>query len=80
MSKLHSYYITNASSELKYAFTKTSDNQLDEQIEEIIQILQFDNEENFNEFDEENIEIERLNENDDNQIDEMMIIIKLMKI
>ena len=70
MSKLHSYYITNASSELKYAFTKTSDNQLDEEIEEIIRILQFGNEENFNEFDED-IEIERLDENDDNnQIDE----------
>ena len=70
MSKLHSYYITNASSVLKYAFTKTSDNQLDEEIEEIIQILQFGNEENFNEFDE-NIEIERLDKhNDNNQINE----------
>ena len=66
MSKLHSYYITNAGLELKYAFSKIPENQIHKQIEEIIRISQFGNEEDFNEFDDmEEIGIERLNDKDD---------------
>ena len=41
MAKLHSYYVTNASSKLKYIFNDISDNQYEKQVEEAIRILQF---------------------------------------
>ena len=56
MAKLHSYYVTNASSELKYMFNDIPDNQYEKQVEEAIRILQFgeDNELEEDEFIDDN--------------------------
>ena len=72
MAKLHSYYVTNASSELKYIFNDISSNQYEKQVEEAIHILQFgeDNELEENEFiDEENEFIDEEDEIDSEEID-----------
>jgi hypothetical protein len=71
MAKLHSYYVTNAPSELKYMFNDIPNNQYEKQVEEAIHILQFgeDNELEEDEFiDEENEFIDEENEVNNEEI------------
>ncbi|CAG8689451.1 10857_t:CDS:2 [Dentiscutata heterogama] len=53
IAKLYSYYITNVASELKYANINITNNNNENQIENLIRIFRFGNQE-FNEFDESN--------------------------
>lgn len=68
MAKLHSYYVTNASSELKYMFNSIPDDQYEKQVTEVMHILQFgeENELEEDEFIDENNENDKTNENNEN--------------
>ncbi|CAG8774815.1 18748_t:CDS:1 [Racocetra fulgida] len=63
MAKLHSYYVTNVASELKYANIDITNNE--KQIEDLIRICQFGNQES-NEFEEFN-EFKESNEKSENK-------------
>ena len=66
MSKLHSYYVTNAASELKHMFHEIPENQIENQIEDIIHKIQYGEDEELDEFEEinEDEEINEVNETD----------------
>lgn len=66
MSKLHSYYVTNAASELKHVFHEIPENQIENQIEDIIRKIQYGGNEELDELEEinEDEEINEINETD----------------
>jgi hypothetical protein len=67
---MHSYYITNAKDEIKYAYQGLSDLELETMIQRNVSFDLSDEEEENDDFDENESESENENENEDEGLDE----------